>query len=319
VQEALTDPNAQSALDEHLNVIHSNVSSRNLQYLMSEPEPVQDDIQKRLTLTMLYNQASKQRSQILHMHKGLRILVPEEKWINWKTFSPDSQREFTNVAWAQMSQYDKVAMMTALQNSKLGTKPIYIDFNSDTKHDEYWSDEMASVRHYMVELATQYGSYRSYNPLIIEELASTSPLELSDYYDWSSEERPSAVHLPYSGMDLHWDETDRKWYNDSSSKSIGISSDEDNGPPSTESSPSLLTSASQALAVGHGKLVRQQAFIHKNTEINGRSDSTCVTPSSSNNSSLETSPGSKVQGAKLSEVEVRYPVTEYASWYEILD
>jgi hypothetical protein len=231
IQESLQSPERRETLDDHISVIHSHTSGEQLQWLSSSPTPMTDNYHQRIMLTELYAKIRKHEGKIYHSKKGLRITVPEEKWINWRTFSPDSQKEFTQVAWAQMTQFDKEAMMTALSQGKLGEKPIYINFGQEAKHDDYWNTELESVRHYAVNLVTETLSYPYYNPYVISNLAATQPLTTT--FDWEKE-HPTYVHLPYSQSNLQWDENTQAWkrFGSSDTSSSDMSEDESSPPPS---------------------------------------------------------------------------------------
>jgi len=137
VEDSLADPEGQGVLDDHISIIHNNSSGKQLQWLLSSTTPIIDDVNQRASLTSLYAKVHKQGGNIYHSKKGLRITVPEEKWINWTNLSSDSQDEFTQVAWAQMTQFDKEAMMFALSKGKLGNNPIYINFVDSAEHNNY--------------------------------------------------------------------------------------------------------------------------------------------------------------------------------------
>ena len=74
-----------------------------------------------------------------------------------------------------MTQFDKEAMMTGLIDGKLGDKPIYINFDNQAKHDSHWETELSSVRSYMTKLVNANRAYVHYNPLVIQDLATSQP------------------------------------------------------------------------------------------------------------------------------------------------
>jgi len=191
IAQATGDPSQFGILDEYLNVIHMNGGGKNLQWLCSSTTPVSDNIMERVDLTALYSQIDEQGGQIFHTKRGLRITIPEEKWINWRTFSPTSQKKFTRVAWAQLTQFDKTALMTGLKEGKLDELSVYFDFDKDAKHDSFWQKELDSVRRYYIELITTFGVFHTYNGYVIQELAyNNEPLQLNNLANWEVEERP---------------------------------------------------------------------------------------------------------------------------------
>jgi hypothetical protein len=212
IVHTINNPERFKALDDYLNIIHTNAIGKSLQWLKSSPTPVPDNLHERAELSQLYTQIDNQNGQALHSKNGLRIVIPEEKWINWKTFTPNAQKEFTRVAWAQLTQFDKMALMTGLRDGKLDDKLIYFDFDDDAKHDQFWTTELDSVRRYFIELITQTGVYNYYNLYVMQELAyDNDPIDLSLLGNWSAEGRPPLLFLPYSQLALKWDSKRHKW------------------------------------------------------------------------------------------------------------
>lgn len=200
-------------LDSYLQTIYSNILGSTLQWFKSSPIPVQDNIQERVDLANLYSQVDQQGGRIYHTTKGLRITIPDERWKNWKMLTPISQSNFTRVAWAQLTQFDKMALMTGIKEGKLDDKiSVYFDFDSDAKHDQFWTTEIHSVRQYFIELITQTGAYLYYNHYVAQELAhDNKPLELPLKHDWKSGERPRYIFLPYSKLMLRWNPNLYSW------------------------------------------------------------------------------------------------------------
>jgi hypothetical protein len=189
INYSINNPDCFEALDNYLNIIYANSLGRNLQWLFSSNTPIPDDLQKHTEITKLYAQIDNQEGSIYHTKHGLRITIPEEKWISWKTFSPTSQLEFTRVAWAQLTQFDKIAFMTGLKEGKLDEKPIYFDFNGKAEHDQFWQTELDSVCQYYVELITQMGTFHSFNQFVIQDLAyNNEPLNIDLNTNWEMED-----------------------------------------------------------------------------------------------------------------------------------
>ena len=212
VAHTINDPNSLAVLDEYLRVIHSNTIGHKLQWLRSSPHPVNDDVHERLELTRLYSEIDHQNGRAFHTRNGLRITIPEERWINWRTFSPPSQKEFTRVAWAQLTQFDKLALMHGLTEGKLDDRPIYLDFDNDAKHDKFWGTELNTVRQYYVELISRTGVFHYYNQYVMQDLAyNNEPLHLPLTYNWETQGRPAYLFLPYSHLMLKWDSKLNKW------------------------------------------------------------------------------------------------------------
>jgi hypothetical protein len=205
IASTIHDPSKLGILDDYVQVIYNNYSGRNLQWLASSPNPMYDNIRQRAALSGLYADVDNQDGQVLHTKNGLRIIIPEERWINWKKSSPRSQDEFTRVAWAQMTQFDKIALMTSLRDGKLGNDDIYIDFSDDSQHDRFWSEELQSVRRYYIDLIAQLGAFHTYNQYVMQELTYfNEPIDLSELGRWSEECHPYYVYLPYSHTMLKW-------------------------------------------------------------------------------------------------------------------
>jgi hypothetical protein len=212
VNYTINDPNRFGALDNYLNIIYANSLGRNLQWLFSSNTPVPDDLQQRTEITNLYAQIDNQEGSIYHTKHGLRITIPKEKWINWKTFSPTSQSEFTRAAWAQLTQFDKMALMTGLKEGKLDKKPIYIDFGDNAKHDQFWQTEFDSVHQYYIELITQMGTFHSFNQYVVQDLAyNNEPLDIDLNTNWEMEDRPKFIFLPYSKLMVRWNGKQHQW------------------------------------------------------------------------------------------------------------
>jgi hypothetical protein len=98
VAYSIGEPSLFESLDKYLNIVYSNAIGKSYQWLKSSLDPVVDNPRQRSTLSRLHAQVNRQQGQVLHSKNGLRIVIPKEKWINWKTFSPTSRREFTCVA-----------------------------------------------------------------------------------------------------------------------------------------------------------------------------------------------------------------------------
>jgi hypothetical protein len=81
-------------------------------------------------------------------------------------FSPTSQEEFTQVAWAQMMQFNKEAMMFALSKGKLGNKPAYIDFDDQNPQNPLLDTELTSIHKYFNENITHNQTYHFSNPYV---------------------------------------------------------------------------------------------------------------------------------------------------------
>jgi len=212
IAQAVGDPTKFGILDEYLNVIYMNGGGRNLQWLCSSTTPVGDNIMERVDLTTLYSQVDEQGGQIFHTKKGLHITIPEEKWINWRTFSPTSQKKFMRVAWAQLTQFDKTALMTGLKEGKLDELSVYFDFDDNAKHDQFWQKELDSVHRYYIKLITTFGVFHTYNGYVIQELAyNNEPLQLNNLANWEVEECPRFIFLPYSSIMMRWSSGQHKW------------------------------------------------------------------------------------------------------------
>ena len=82
-------------LDEHINTLYLNTSGQQFQWLQSSMIPTPDDMELHHKLTRIYDDIDQLQGSIYHSKKGLRITIPEDKWINWKNTSPSSQEQFT--------------------------------------------------------------------------------------------------------------------------------------------------------------------------------------------------------------------------------
>ena len=224
VVHTINDVEQFDVLDDYLCTIQHNAAGCNLQWLQSASVPILDNIPKRAVLTELYRQIALQGGRALHTRKGLRITIPEERWSGYSTYSPDSKGKFMRVAWAQLTQFDKEALMTSLKDGKLDNRTIYLDFDDEAKHNRFWETELASVRQYFIELVSQTGAFYHYNPAVYQELAyHNAPLELPFRPSWDSGTRPMHVILPYSRLSLIWNPTLRRWaYENQEWNDVGI-------------------------------------------------------------------------------------------------
>jgi len=234
------DKDRMNMLDKHISTIYLNTSGHQFQWLQGST----------ITTPMTWNYViSSQeymmtidwlKGSIYHLKKGLCITTSEDKWINWKNTSPSSQEQFTWVAWCQMTQFDKEAMMTGLIDGKLGDKPIYINFDNQAKHNSHWETELSSVWSYMTKLVTANRAYVHYNPLVIQDLATSQPLITNPWNEWKIN-HPSHYHLPYTNILLLWNSLTSRWYYPTPSDTFDPSI---NSPPPLSSSS--LSKSSQS-------------------------------------------------------------------------
>lgn len=256
IAHTINNPEHLLILDHYIQIIHTNYTGKTLQWLKSSSTQVLDNLQERLDYFKFYNNVHQQGGQVLHSKKGLRITIPEENWINWKNYSPTSQQAFTRVAWAQLTQFDKLAFMTSLHGGKLDDIPIYFDFEDDAKHDQFWNTELSSIRQYYIELITRSGAYNFYNQFVIQELANfNEPLELSQLGDWDVEGRPTFIFLPYSQLILRWKSTLNKWtYETHSADSLSPASMRSFSPTSIHSSDSYNSDTDSSASSYYDKI-----------------------------------------------------------------
>ena len=187
VASTIDNPSSLAVLEEYLQNVHANTIGHNLQWLLSSSAPVKEDVRNRLELTRLYAQIDNQEGRVFHTKKGLRITIPEEKWIDWKSQTPSSQKDFTQVAWAQLTQFDKEALMAGLREGKIGPRTVYIDFNAHAEHEKFPNTELDTVQQYYIELMAQTSAYRYYNQFVMQELAhGNEPLHLPFTYNWKT-------------------------------------------------------------------------------------------------------------------------------------
>jgi len=156
-------------------------------------------------------------------------------------FSPTSQDEFTRVAWAQLTQFDKTAFMTCLSEGKLDGISTFIDFADDATHDQFWTTELDALRRYYIEFISHTGAFHYYNLYVIQELAYyNEPFDIPLHTDWKKTERPYFIFLPYSGLVVKWDINHQTWtYDDSDRKSLSPYSPGDYSPFDSRSNSSL--------------------------------------------------------------------------------
>ena len=212
IASIINKPDSLHLLDNYLQTIYNNRFGRNLQWPHSSPAPIKDNHQECSQLTQLYAEVDKNQGCIFHTQQGLQITIPEEKWINWKMFSPNSKVSFMQVAWAQLTQFNKSALMTGIHQGKLDDITIFFDFDEHAKHDKFWTTELESVRQYYIELITQMGVYHYYNSYVMQDLAyNNKPLDLPLITNWKIEGRPQFIFLPYSQTLLKWNSNLNKW------------------------------------------------------------------------------------------------------------
>ena len=252
IASIINNPDSVSTLDDYLQTIHANTIGYNLQWLMSSPTPVDDDSYDRLELTHLYTQVNSEGGRIFHTKKGLRITIPEERWVHWRTRSPSSQKEFSRVAWAQLTQFDKMALITRLREGKIGPKTIHLDFDNAAEPRRSPNTELDTVCQYYVELVSQTGAYRFYNHYVLQELAhNNEPLQLPVTYDWNTNGRPRFVFLPYSRLLLIWNTPFAKWEYKCHSRFVPHPSPTRLGASSKDGLPSLLDPTDDFEVVDH--------------------------------------------------------------------
>ena len=241
IASVIKNPDSLATLDEYLQTIQANTIGYNLQWLLSSPTPVKDDVRGRIELTRLYSEVDNQDGRVFHTKKGLCITIPEEKWVNWRMHSPSSQKNFVRVAWAQLTQFDKTALMTGLIEGKIGPRPVYLDFDDEAEHYNFPHAELDSVRQYYIELIAQTGAYRHYNQYVMQELAhDNEPNHLPLTYNWATDGRPRFVFLPYSRLLLTWNKYLNRWEYESHCRLTLSSCSDSSYAMSDESSPSLL-------------------------------------------------------------------------------
>ena len=157
-------------------------------------------------------QVNNQKGHIFHTKKGLCITIPKERWINWKMQTPSSQKDFTRVAWAQLTQFDQEALMASLKVGKIGAKTIYLDFDNEAKHKKSSNTELDTVQQYYIKLVVQTSTYHYYNQYMLQELThGNEPLHLPLTYDWKTNGCPCFIFLPYSQLLLMWNSSLNKW------------------------------------------------------------------------------------------------------------
>jgi len=116
------------------------------------------------------------------------------------------------VAWAQLTQFDKHTLMAGLWDGKLNNITLYFDFDNDAKHNQFWNTELDTVHCYYVKLITCTGTFHCYNQYIMQELAyDNEPLHLPLTYCWETDGHPIHIFLPYSHLMLKWNSKLNKW------------------------------------------------------------------------------------------------------------
>jgi len=215
IHSNIYDPHASATFNWYVKTIHANTNRHHLKWLASQTTIKADDIEKCQGLIGLYHKIDKLGRWVFHTQKGLHITVPDQKWVKWKTMSPDSHSDFTQVTWAQMTQFNQVAMMYALSKGQLRNKTIYLAFDNNAKHNKFWISELESMWSYVTELALHNGMYTQYNPFVYQELVYlNAPLKQTPYPNWNKEICPAAIEFPYSNMTIYWDDVNDEWYLD---------------------------------------------------------------------------------------------------------
>jgi hypothetical protein len=206
------EPSLFSILDEHLNIVYSNATGKNFQWLWSSSGLIKDHPRQRAVLVNLYSQIDHQQGQVFHSKNGLWIVIPDEKWINWRTFSPTAQTEFMRVAWAQITQFDKTTFMTCLGKDTPDDASTFDDDDDDTAYGQFWTTELDVTRWFYIELISHIGAFHYYNPYVIQELMYyNEPHDSPLLSDWMNAKCPSSIFLLYSGLTIEWDTTHHIW------------------------------------------------------------------------------------------------------------
>jgi len=63
----------------------------------------------------------------------------------------------------------------------------------------------------MTKLVTTNRAYVHYNPLVIQDLATSQPLTTNPWDEWKIN-HPSHYHLPYANIFLLWNSLTSRWY-----------------------------------------------------------------------------------------------------------
>ncbi len=123
------------------------------------------------------------------------------------------------VAWAQLTQFDKLALMHGLTEGKLDDRPIYLDFDDNAKHDKFWDTELNTVHQYYVELISLTSVFHYYNQYVMQDLTyNNEPLHLPLTYNWETQGQPTYLFLLYSCLMLKWSSKLNKWEYETHSK-----------------------------------------------------------------------------------------------------
>ena len=81
--------------------------------------------------------------------------------------------------------------MTGLWEGKLNDMTVYINFDNNTKHDQFWTTELDSVHRYYIDVITQTRAYNYYNLYVMQELVYyNKPIDLSFLRNWSIKGHP---------------------------------------------------------------------------------------------------------------------------------
>jgi len=134
--------------------------------------------------------------------------------------------------------------MTGLIDGKLGDKLIYINFGNQAKHNSHWKTELTSVQSYMTELVTANRAYVHYNPLVIQDLATSQLLITNPWDEWKIN-HPSHYHLPHANILLLWNSPTSRWYYPSPSNTFD---------PLINSPPPLLSNSSSESSQSHSSM-----------------------------------------------------------------
>ena len=163
----INNPERFESLDDYLNIIRTNAIGKG-----SRAPLIPDDPHERAQPSQLYTKSTIKGSGSTFQERTSNRHF-ERKMITGGPSTPNAQKDFTRVAWAQLTQFDKMALMTGLQ------------------------DELDSVRQYNIELITQTGVYNYYNLYVMQELAyGNEPIDLSLLEIWSAEGRPPLICFP---------------------------------------------------------------------------------------------------------------------------
>jgi len=126
IHSTIYNPCMGTAFNWYAKTIHANTNGHHLKWLASQTTIKPDDIKKCQGLTGLFHKLINLVDESSTPRKGLCITVPEQKWVDWKTMSPDSHNNFTQVTWCDKTQDEPLRVTDSVMKRGMNHRELLI-------------------------------------------------------------------------------------------------------------------------------------------------------------------------------------------------